>query len=431
MKKTKLSLLATALLLGGAASLTSCSSKTQLDTPTNISYDVATGKFSFDAIEGAKTYTIGVSEIINETTGKGIAGIQGSAKMKLSDKEVYIWTTQIGSVSGVADTDNDGKVEGKIVFRSFSSSAANPGSPVKATAIPKGDFILTVMADATSSLAGSEYGIYTFSNKGALADPTGFTGTFTEDGKLKITAASKYYINSLSTTGLPENMEFVVKQDGSVLETLSMNDFTYSNTVIGPEKSYNFNNASVTTTKTVDKTKKITATVQVKGNGNSKTDSQICDVMVETTTDAVTYATKYDCSGSGKAGDITINLNVGEDASGNKIFGLEAKSSNVVVARESGTFTASDNATVTDIDGKKTFAEGKVLTFQTSASDLTTKIMDGKSLTVTKKEDFNPWSGTTINWALLGEGFGYNGTTFAFTGAASSGGGFPGGPGPM
>ena len=423
MKKNKISFLLCPLILGGLASITSCSSKTQLDTPTNITYDFKTGKVTFDAVEGASTYTIGVSEIINDVTGEKLQDIKNSSKVTLDGEEVYVWSTQIGSLTSLTDKDGDGKVEGTIVYRSFSSTAADPGQVIKCTAIPKGDFILTVMADKTDSLAGSEYGIIKFSNNGALSDPTGFSATFTEDNKLSISAASNYYINSLSTNGMPEKMEMIIKQDGEELETIIVDDFSYTNTVVGPAKSYNFTNATVTGTKTVDKTKKITATVQAKGNGTSKTDSKVCDVNVETATNAVEYQTKYDCSGSGKVGDVTVNINVGTDSMGKAIYGLEAKVSSVVVARESGTFTC--DGQVTDIDGKKTFEEGKVLTFKTEASDLSTKVMDGKTLTVTKVET-QGWGGPQVNWGILGEGFLYNGTTFAFDGTAFSGGGFPG-----
>ncbi len=426
MKKNKLSILLCPLFIGGIASLASCGSKTQLDTPKNISYDFNTGKVTFDAVEGATTYTVGVSEIINDVTGKKLEDIKNSSKITVDGKETYVWATQIGSLTSLSDKDGDGKVEGKIVYRSFSSTASDAGQVIKCTAIPKGDFVLTVMADKTDSLAGSEYGIIKFSNKGALKDPTGFSATFTEDNKLSISEASNYYINSLSTNGMPEKMEMIVKEDGNVLETISFDDFSYTNSVIGPAKSYNFTNSTVTTSKSVDKTKKITATVQAKGNGDSKTDSAVCDVNIETTTPALEYATKYDCSGSGKAGDITVNVNVGVDSANKAIFGLEAKVGNVVVTRESGTYTV--DGEVTDIDGKKTFEEGKTLTFTTEKSDLATKVMDGKTLTVTKIET-EGWGGKQTNWGLLGEGFAYNGSVFSFNGVASSGGGF--GPGPF
>ena len=425
MKKS-INLLLCPLLLASVASIASCSKKTQLDTPTNISYDVATGKVSFDAVEGASTYTVGVSEIINETTAKSLESIQQSSKFVIDDVTHYVWATQIGSLTSLADTDNDGKVEGTIIFRSFSSSATDSGTPVEATAIPKGDLILTVMADATSELQGSEYGLLKFSNEGTLADPTGFTAKFLDDGKLAISAANNYYINSLSTNGLPQKMQFVVKADGEVVETMDMNDFNFTNTVNGPNKVYNFTNATVSTAAAVDKTKKITATVQAIGNGGSQKDSAVCEVGVETTTAALEYATKYDCSGSGTAGSVTVNVNVGIDASGNNIYGLEVKMGQVALARESGTFTCASE--VTEVDGKKTFAEGEVLTFKTEKKDLNDAIMDGKSLIVTKVES-RGWGGPSINWALLGEGFSYKGVSFNFTGAASSNqGGWPGGP---
>lgn len=432
MEKNRISILLCPLLLAGIASMASCSSKTQLDTPKNIKYDLSTGKVSFDAVEGASTYTVGVSEIINATTGKGLEGIKNSSKMTIDGEEVYVWTSQIGSIASLTDKDGDGKVEGKIVYRAFSSSATTVGAVIKCTEIPKGDFVLSVMADKTDSLAGSEYGMIRFSNNGALTDPTGFSAAFNEN-KMSISAASGYYLNCFSTNGMPESMKFEIKEDGTTVETITLDDFSYTNTVNGPNKSYSFANGTVKGTKTLDTSKKITATVQAIGNGSSKTDSNVCDVVIPTTTAAVEYATKYDCSGSGKAGDATISINVGVDSSNANIYGLEVKSSNVTIARESGTFTC--DGEITDIDGKKTFEEGKVLTFATSKSDLASKIMDGKTLTVTKKES-QGWGGqTSVSWALTGEDFSYNGTTFAFTDAASSNqGGWPGGgggPGPM
>lgn len=428
MKKT-IQILTLSLLLSSTLGLTSCGEKkTKLDTPSNITYDVSTGKFSFSAVEGAKTYTVGVSEIINDTTGKGLEGISGSAKLKIGENEKYVWTTQIGSVTSLADTDNDGKVEGTVVYRSFSASASNPGSVITAKEIPVGDFVLTVMADNTTDLQGSDYAYYEFSNTGALPDPESFTSSFKDDGKMTITAADKYYINALSTNGLAEKMQFKVYQDGELFDTIDMDDFSYTNRVVGPEKSYIFNNASVTTSKAVDKTKKITATVQAIGNGGSKQDSKVCDVAVETTTDAVTYATKYDCSGSGSADNKTVTINVGIDNDGNNIYGLEVKTGSVVTARESGTFTLPEGVEITELDGKKTYPEDTELTFTTAASDLDASVMNGKTLKVTKIES-NGWGGKTISYGLLGEGFTLNGTEFSFTSAASSGGGMGGGPG--
>lgn len=442
MKKT-IRLLTLGLLLSSFSSLglTSCNTKTTLDAPTDLTYDVSTGKFSFTASEGASTYTVGVSEIINKTTAEGIEDIGGSTKITLADgTEKYIWATQIGSQTSVKDSDGDGKVEGTLVFRSFSSSAANPGSVIAANEIPVGDFVLTVMADATTELSGSDFAYYEFSHNGALTDPSSFTGSFADasasTSKLSVSCSSNYFLNCLSTTGIPEYMEYKFYEDGTLKDTVKVDDYTYTNTVVGPEKSYTFTNAAtVSSSIALDMSKKITATVQAVGNGSSKTSSAVCDVLVPTTTSAVNYATKYDCSGSGTAGSYTVTINVGVDSSDTKIYGVEVKNSNVVVARESGTFTT--DGEISEVDGKKTYPENTVLTFTTATTDASSKIMDGKTLTVTKKEGTSGWGPNqqkTTNWALTGEGFTFNGTTFAFTDAASSsnqggpGGGGPGGP---
>lgn len=431
MKKT-LCVLSLSLLCAPLAmfSLTSCNTKVQLDTPTDITFDYKTGKFSFTGVENAKTYTVGISEIINDTTGAGLVGINNASQLTMPDgTKKYVWGSQIASATGVADQDGDGKVEGTLIYRSFSSTAADPGQVVDYTQIPIGDYVMTVMADANSEakLAGSEYAMLEFSINGTLPDPEGFTSSF-DGNKMTIKSASNYFINALSTKGMPDEMKIVIKEDGTAVDTITIDDFSYTNTVIGPAKSYTFTYAdTVTSTKELDKTKKITATIQAVGKSSSKTSSKECDVAVETTTDAVTYATKLDCSGSGTAGSATININVGTDANGANIYGLEVKVGSVAVARESGTFTVPAGTTVTQLDNKNTYPEATVLTFATSASDLATSIMDGKTLTVEKKES-RGWQGTTIDYALTGEGFTYNGTTFAFTGAASSGG--PGGGGP-
>lgn len=436
MKKTlgvlSLSLLFSSLM---AFSLTSCGAKTQFDTPTNITFDYKTGKFTFDAVENAKTYTVGLSEVINDVTGEALLGIQNSSKLTFEDGSTkWVWATQIASATGVADTDGDGKVEGALVYRSFSSTAADAGTVVDYTKIPVGDYVLTIMADADSEagLSGSEYAYYQFSKEGALSDPTGFTGKIT-DNKLVVTSASNYYINSLSTNGLADKMELVIKADGTTIETISVDNFVYTNEVIGPAKSYKFTNLDTMTSKTLDATKKITATIQAVSTSASKTSSKACDVTIETTTPEVTYGEngKLDLSGKGTAGDATITISVGTDASGNNLYGLEVKENSVVVARESGTFTVPSGSEVTTLDEKKTYAVDTVLTFTTTASDLATKIMDGKTLKVEKKETENRGQ-TTINYAITGEGFSYNGTSFAFTDAnASSGGGGWWGPGPM
>lgn len=420
-------------------SLTACGPKqTKLDTPQNVTYDVSTGKFSFDAVKGGDTYVVGVSLILNDTTGEKLKDINSATQVTLPDGSTkWVWSNQMGSVTGLADDDGDGKVEGTIVYRTFSSSATDSGTPINAADIPASHYVLQVVASATSELGSSDPAMYTFTKEGQLKSIDGATASIDPDNHINITVPAGnsspfgvsvlgYYIDALTTSGLPDKIEAKVNEEGEVKETIEMDDFSFTNTVNGPMKIFNFNEATFKGTATLDPTKKHTVTLQAIGS-DGVTSSDISNAYFATSTAETTYATKYDCSGTGTAGKFTVNINVGVDSDSKQIYGLEAKIGSAVIYRESGTYTIPDGVTVSTEEDKTTYPDKTVLTFTTTSSDLDTPIMNGKTLTVTKTES-QGWGGPSVSWGLLGTGFSLDGTSFDFTGAASSNSGFPGGP---
>lgn len=398
-----------------AALLAACGSE-PITSPQNLTYNQEDGTFSFDALEGAKTYIVGVSKIINNTTGEALAGINQSSVLTLADgSSVYLWSEQTGSVAGLADDDGDGVVSGKVIYREFSSSAETVGAVKKANELPVGRYVLQVVAAATDELPNPEPALYEFTVAGALANPSGFSASINGDGCIEITGTSDYYLSCLTETGLPEKMVFEVLDGGNVVETLEVADFSYTNTVIGPNKSFTFNNTKVTGTVKLDSNKHYTVRVTAKGDGDLIQDG-VANAYTASVTPAVQFANKLSQTGYASVNGMTVSLELGTDGAGGKIYELTASASNTVVLRESGTYTASAEAAP---DGK--YANGTTLTFTASQSDLGTAVMNGVTLTVGEGDDSDYLYGA----AKL------DGADVEFTKKVvnQGGGGFPGGPG--
>lgn len=425
----------------GAALLTGCGGEKASASPENLTYDPSTGAFQFDAQKGAKTYIVGVSKVINDTTGQALQKINQSSVIELEDgKSVYVWAEQTGSVSGLADSDSDGIVDGTVVFREYSSSATTVGAVITdLSKLPVGDYVLQAVAASTDELPNPEAALYPFTIPGTLAAPEGFTAKVNDAGNMEITAPSRFYLNCLSTTGLPEKMTFEIYDGETLVETIDMADFSYTNSVNGPNKGFTFNNGTVTGTAALDKTKAYTVNVTAVGDGD-QVQSASAQAYMASSTAAVEFADKLSQSASGTAGAYSLTLNIGRDAAGNNVYELTANVNSVAILREYGTFTATaqveaedgtvttvDAEIVTDEDGTTHFAEGAVLTFTAEHSDAATPVMDGLALTsaVSVSEG---WGGTTTTYFLEGS-VALDGTGFDF--AASSGGSGSGGPPPM
>lgn len=429
--KKALSLI-TALAMG-ATLLAGCGAKETVTSPQNLTYDKTTGSFQFDAIKGAKTYIVGVSHIINDTTGKALEKINQASQITLSDgSTAYLWAEQTGSVSGLADNDGDGIVDGTVVYREYSSSATTVGAVIKdLSTLPVGHYVLQAIAGSTDELPNPEPAIYEFTIPGTLAEPAGFTAQVNDNGNMEITAGSSFYHNCMTVTGLPEKMTFEISDGSGVVETIEMDDFSYTNSVNGPNKSFSYNNNTVTGTASLDKTKDYTVKVTAVGDGSEVKDSSAYAYMASKMP-ALEMATQYDQSGSGSVGDYSVKVKLGLDAEGNLVYELTANVNSVAILRETGTFTATLEAedeegnTTTqdvvpeDVDGKLVFPEGTVLTFTTNETDADAAVLDGVSLTAAQAES-NGWGGKAINYFLSGSAA-LNGENFEFAqGNGSSG----------
>lgn len=379
MRLPKIASAAFAAAALSVALLTGCSGGGSANTPQNVTFDTSTGSFSFDAVKGADTYTVGVSKIINDTTGKALESINGSGTITLDDETVYVWSEQTGSVSGLSDTDGDGTVEGTVVFRAFSSSATEVGDVIPITDLPVGHYILSVVPTATDELTDPGTAYYEFSINGALATPEGFSAQVNDEGHIEITAPSDYYLSCLTETGLPHEMTFEVKSGDEVVETIEMSDFSYTNTVNGPNKMFTFNNQTVTGTESLDPDGDYAVTVTAVGDGEEITDAS-AEAYMATKTQEASFASTYDLTGSGSAAGLTLTLTLGTDDSGADVYELVATANDVPIYRETGTFEASEAAGT--YDEKNTFPAGATLTFSTAASDFSVPVMDGVTLTV-------------------------------------------------
>lgn len=433
LKKTLSLILALAMC---AALIAGCSSEEQVTAPQNLTYNNADGTFSFDALEGAETYIVGVSKIINDTTGEALQPINQASTLTLPDgTTVYLWSEQTGSVAGLADNDNDGTVEGTVVYREYSSSATTVGAVIKdLSTLPVGHYVLQAVAAATDELPNPEAALFQFTIGGSLATPSGFVAQITEAGTMQITASSNYYHNCMTVTGLPTKMVFEIYDGDTLVETIETADFSYTNTVNGPNKGFTYNNQTVTGTVALDQSKVYTVKVTAVGDGGEILDAS-AEAYIASNTPAAMLATKYDQSGSGTAGDYSISLNLGLDEAGNKIYELTASVNNVVILRESGTYTATVegvdeegnpitvDAEPQDAEGKMVYPEGTVLTFTAAQSDASAPILDGATLTSAKQETEN-WGQKSISWYLAGSAT-VEGVSFEFQAGSSGGSGGP------
>lgn len=408
------------------AVLAGCGAEESL-SPQNLKYDKTTGEFSFDAVEGINTYVVGVGKIINDSTGKALTSINQSSTITLNDgTEVYLWSEQTGSVSGLADSDNDGKVSGKVIFREYSSSATTVGAVITdLSTLPVGHYVLQAIPAATDEVPNPEAALLEFVITGTLETPSGFTASITKDGYMQITAPSNYYHNCMTVTGLPTKMVFEISENGSVVETIEMDDFSYTNTVNGPNKGFSYNNTTVTGKVKLDSSKSYEVKVTAVGDGADVKDASATAYMA-TSTPAIEFATKHSHSASGTAGALSVSVSVGKDAAGNNIYELTASVSNTTVLRESGTYTAS-----AEVGADGNYPEGTVLTFKTDKTDAKAAILDNVSLTAAVETSEN-WGQTSTTYFFSGKAV-LDGEEFEFAKASSgnnsSGGGGMGGPG--
>jgi hypothetical protein len=403
---------------------TSASSASSSTAPANFTFNTTDGTFSFDAVSNAETYLVGISKVLNDTTGAVLQSINGAVQITKPDGiPCYIWSEQSGSCTGLADIDNDGKVEGTVVFREYSSSASTVGAVMTMGQLPVGHYIAQAMAAYNDKLPNSEPAIYEFVIGGTLATPSGFTGQVNSDGYMEITAPSEYYVNCLTVTGMPEKMIFEIKDGESTIETIKVDDFSYTNTVLGPNKTYTFKNGTVVGTTNLEAGKEYTVTVTAVGDGDQIKDASAPAYMA-TNTAATEFANVIDTNASGTCGDYSIIVTLGTDSSGNNIYELTASVNNIIIIRESGTYTT--DAEIQLLDDLNTYSDGSTLSFATQQTDASAGILDGKTLTVTRNEVEARWNTpSSTSYILIGEGLSIDGTSFNFAVPVSSG-GFPG-----
>lgn len=434
-KRNKAIALAMALTLSGAmmTSLTGCGGSST--APKGLTFDTADGTFAFDAVKDADTYTVGVCKVLNDTTGEALLSINGATLAEIADgKSYYLWSEQSGSASGVADTDSDGKVDGLITFREYSSSATTVGAVMKMEDLAPGHYVLQAMANSNTELTDPQTAYYEFIIGGTLAEPTGFTAEINEAGCMEVTAPSSYYLKCLTATGMPTKMKFEVKEGGNVVDTFELEDFSYTNSVNGPNKSFSFNHNTYAGTAKLDSAKDYTVTVTAVGDGDTIQDAS-AEAYMATKTAEQSFATMFDTKGSATTGDMTVAVTLGKNANGEDIYELTGTINSVVVLRESGTYEASAQAAMED--EVNTYPDGTTITFTTAETDADAAVLDGVTAKVEKSEGgmggfpggpMGPGGGSsTPNYNLIAEGLSLNGETFDLT-ASSGMGGFPGGP---
>lgn len=426
MLKCKNILCALTVVMMCMALLAGCAEEASV-SPANLTYDKSTGAFSFDAVKGIDSYVVGVGKVINDTTGQALSSINQSSTITLADgSSVYLWSEQTGSVSGLADSDGDGKIDGKVIYREYSSSASTVGAVITdLSTLPVGHYVLQAIPNATDAVPNPEAALLEFVVPGTLETPSGFTAAIGEDGYMQITAPSNYYHNCMTVTGLPTKMVFEISEGNTVVETIEMADFSYTNSVNGPNKGFTYNNTTVTGKTKLDSSKSYTVNVTAVGDGGEVKDASAKAYMA-TSTAAVEFANKYTHSASGTAGALSVSVSLGKDAAGNDIYELTASVNNTTVLRESGTFTAT-----AEPDAEGHFPEGTVLTFKTEKTDAEKAVLDGVSLTAAVEITEN-WGQKSTTYFFSGNAT-LDGEAFEFVkssggGNSSGGGGMPGGP---
>jgi hypothetical protein len=418
--KKRLKAIVLILCIGMISNLAACSSNSST-APSKFTFNTTDGSFTFGTVKNADTYMVGLSKILNDTTGKALVSINGATKSTKADgSSAYIWSEQTGSCSGLADTNNDGKVTGKVVVREYSSSATKVGDVITMDKVPLGHYIAQAMAVANDKLTNPVPAKIDFVIGGTLATPSGFTAQINTDGFMEVTAPSSYYLNCLTKTGMPEKMKFEIKDGSTTVETMNMDDFSYTNTVNGPSKSYTFKNNIVKGKTKLDSSKDYKVTVTAVGDGD-KIKSASAPAYMPTKTAATNFATKFDTSASGTCGDYSVTVTIGLDASGNNIYELDASVNKVVVLRESGTYTT--KGVITKLDGQNVYAENTSITLKSKQTDASASILDGKTLSVAKGQKmagggFPPKTATTYD--LTGKGLSLNGTSFDLAASVAS-----------
>lgn len=238
-----LALSVTCVLFG----LTGCGNK--LPTPSDFVFEAdmtaGTNSFSFKTVEGGETYQVAVQKIINDATGEELVPSNQAAKITPpgSDESFYIWSELTGSKTGIKDKDGSGKIDGKVTFREYSSSAETVGGTIRINELPLGKYYVTCVAEATAEKEQSDPAWSTFVVGGKLAEPV-FSYTVA-NGKMTITVDNSYLTNALGYTGLPASIDFTVN-DGSGDKTASISNWAYTNTVNGPNKAFTFTHNTVT-----------------------------------------------------------------------------------------------------------------------------------------------------------------------------------------
>lgn len=400
-------------------SIMGCNNNPVSTNPQNLNYNKEDGSFSFSSVKGADTYLVGVSKLLNDVTGKKLESMNGAVQTTLSDgRQIYLWSEQSGSITGLADNDEDGIVDGKVIYREYSSSAATVGAVMSADNLPLGHYLLQAMAASNEKVPNPEPSYFEFVINGTLAEPIGFTASINDNGNIEINAPSSFYLSCLTVTGLPNKMVFEVSDGTNVLETLNVDDFSYTNAVLGPNKAYTFNNATVTGSVSLDRSKDYTVTITAVGDGDSILDATSTAYM-ETSTQPIEFASTIDTYATATAGLYDVKVTLGSDNSGTGIYELVCMMNDIVILRESGTYLT--DATVEVIDDLTTYPENAVLTFTSVASDLPVPILDQRSLTIALGQEMGGGMPPVFNtvYNLVGQNFNLDDIGFNFEAAVA------------
>lgn len=274
----KIKKIITTALLGALAlctvfAFTGCSSK--FETPKDFTFEDTTGKYSFKTVSSADTYQVAVQKIIDEKTAKGIASQNQSSLVTNKDssgaeKSFYIWSELTGSASGLKDTDGDGEISGTVTFRAYSSHAQQVGSILKISELPLAHYYVTCVAEATADKEQSDPAWKEIVVGGTLQTPV--VSTSVSGSKMTVALNAAYVKNAFLYTGIPSKVEVTVN-DGASNTVLTYDDWSYTNSVIGPEKSFTFTNISQEIS--YDSSKSYTISAKAIGDGDKIKDSAV------------------------------------------------------------------------------------------------------------------------------------------------------------
>ncbi len=347
--------------------LTSCGGEEGLVAPSNFTFDLSTRAYSFSDVAAADTYQIVVEKLLNDATSESILNgdyitrtEQGQEISQYADAVVqqvtkpgasesaYVWTSPVNSTGNIKNTSGADTVTGNLKFYQFETQSdgvtptlLDPLSETDPDEIPLGHYYISCYA-LDSSGNSSEAAWIEFTVDGQLAAPS--ISYSVEDGVMTVSVNSTYIDSAWRTEGLPESVDFTIDDGSGTTKTVSIDNWSYYSTVIGPSTSFNFMFLSEEVS--VATADEYTVTAVARGDGGTILDSEETVVTGGTSGSSSSSSSGGDSSGGGMPGG-DIGGNTGGDT-GNNDWTISCGDLTFAEGAESFTVTYGSSSAFTD-----------------------------------------------------------------------------------